>query len=195
MSDDVTAVVLVGGRSSRMGRDKALLVPDPAGGRPLVRIVLDAVSSVASSSLLAGRAIPGLDVPAITDHYFDAGPLGGITTALGEVRTELAVVAACDMPSISPSLLTLLVAHARADRDAAAVMCRTERGLEPLLSVWRPERALAPLRAAVGYGILALGEAVARIPGVVVLPPDDWRDADPEGRSFHNWNTPDDLPD
>ena len=59
MSDDVTAVVLVGGRSRRMGRDKALIVGD-ASGRTLTQLVLDALSGVASTALLSGRALPCL---------------------------------------------------------------------------------------------------------------------------------------
>jgi F420-dependent oxidoreductase-like protein len=169
-------------------------VPDPWDGRPLVRIVLDALAPVAPAALLAGRALQGIAVPAIDDRYFDAGPLGGITSALGEVDTDLAVVAACDMPSISTALVEMMVELARADPSLAVVMCRGERGLEPLLSVWRPARALLPLRAAVATGTLALREAVEGMPGLLVLPPEEWRTADPDGASFRNWNTPADLP-
>ena len=194
MSGEVTAVVLVGGRSRRMGRDKALLVLSAADGRTLSQVVLDALSSVAPSALLAGRALPGLDVPAVVDQYPDAGPLGGIVSALAAVRTELAVVAACDMPSIAPPLLALLVERARAGGDAAAVMCRSERGLEPLLAVWRVAVAEPVLRAALARGVRSLREAVAALPRVVVLAPQDWRAVDPDGASFRNWNEPGDLP-
>jgi molybdopterin-guanine dinucleotide biosynthesis protein A len=194
MSDDVTAVVLVGGRSRRMGRDKALIVADPAGGRTLTELVLDALSGVAAVALLSGRALPGLDVPAIADRYFDAGPLGGITSALAEVDTPLALLAACDMPSIVPALPRLLLDRARADAAAPAVMCRSDAGLEPLLSAWRPALALPVLRAALAGGVLSLHDAIGRLPHALVLPPDEWRRADPDAASFRNWNTPDDLP-
>ncbi|HXA29499.1 MAG TPA: molybdenum cofactor guanylyltransferase [Candidatus Angelobacter sp.] len=194
MSGDVTAVVLVGGRSSRMGIDKALIVPIGAGGRTLTELVLDALAVEADYTLLAGRALPELDVPAIPDRYFDAGPLGGITSALAEVDTPLALVAACDMPAIVPALLRLLLARARAEPQAAAVMCATGAGLEPLLSAWRPALALPGLRAAVATGVYSLRDAVGRLPLALVLPPEEWRGADPEGASFRNWNTPEDLP-
>lgn len=48
MSEDTTAVVLVGGRSRRMGRDKALLVPSAADGRTLTQMVLDALRPAAA---------------------------------------------------------------------------------------------------------------------------------------------------
>jgi molybdopterin-guanine dinucleotide biosynthesis protein A len=191
VSDDVTAVVLVGGRSTRMGRDKALILVD---GTPLAAHVVAALSPFAAHVLLAGRPLPGLDVPAITDQYPDAGPLGGIASALAAVQTPLALVAACDMPSIRPALLALLLDAARADPAAAAVMCRSDGGLEPLLSAWRPALALAPLRAALDSGTRSLREAVAALPHAAILPPARWRPTDPPGDSFRNWNTPTDLP-
>jgi len=191
VSDDVTAVVLVGGRSTRMGRDKAQLLLD---GRTLTEHVLAALSGVATRALLAGRALPGLDVPAVVDQYSDAGPLGGIASALDAVRTPLALVTACDMPSIRPALVALLLDAARAHPAAAAVMCRSEAGLEPLLSVWRPGLALPALRAALDAGVRSLRDAVARLSAAVVLAPDAWLAADPDGASFRNWNTPGDLP-
>jgi molybdopterin-guanine dinucleotide biosynthesis protein A len=194
VSGDVTAVVLVGGRSTRMGRDKALLVPDASGGRTLTQLVLDALSGVASSSLLAGRALAGVDVPAVSDQYSDAGPLGGIVAALTAVRTDLAVIAACDMPSIAPALVALLVERARARPDAAVVLCRTAAGMEPLLAVWRPALALPTLEAALADGVRPLRDAVSRLPRALVLPPEAWLPADPTGASFRNWNTPADLP-
>jgi molybdopterin-guanine dinucleotide biosynthesis protein A len=191
MSDDVTAVVLVGGRSTRMGRDKAALTLD---GRSLTQHVLDALSGVAAHPLLAGRSVPGVDVPAIADQYADAGPLGGIASALAQVATPLVIVAACDMPSIVPALPALLLARARDDATAASVMCRSDAGLEPLLSAWRPALALPPLRAALRDGVRSLRDAVALLPRTLVLAPEEWQQADPEGASFRNWNTPEDLP-
>ncbi len=194
MSDEVTAVVLVGGRSTRMGRDKALLVPDARDGRTLTQLVLDAVLLASPRALLGGRALPGLDVPAIPDQYPEAGPLGGIASALAAVDTPLALVAACDMPSIRLALLSLLLDAARADPRAAAVVCRSDAGLEPLLSVWRPALALPALRAALDAGVRSLRDALARLPHAVILPREAWRHADPDGASFRNWNTPNDLP-
>jgi molybdopterin-guanine dinucleotide biosynthesis protein A len=97
------------------------------------------------------------------------------------------------MPSISPALVGLLLDRAAARPDGLAVMCRGERGLEPLLSVWRP--AAAPLlRAALDDGVRSLHDAVELLPAVVVLAPEEWRHADPDGASFANWNSPGDVP-
>jgi molybdenum cofactor guanylyltransferase len=188
----ITAVVLVGGRSTRMGRDKATLVPDASDGRTLTQMVLDALSPPAEYALLAGRALPGLNVPAVVDQYADAGPLGGIAAALEAVHTELAVVAACDMPSIAPALVAHLVQRANERPDVLCVLCAGERDPEPLPSVWRPAAA-APLREALAAGVRSLRDAVDRLPHLVV-PLHEWRSLDPTGASFVNWNRPEDLP-
>jgi molybdopterin-guanine dinucleotide biosynthesis protein A len=186
-----TAVVLVGGASTRMGRDKALLVPPDGDPRPLARRVLDALLSVADNAVLAGRPLAGFDVPAVSDHNVGAGPLAGVAAALAAVGTPLAVVAACDMPSLQPALLRLLLRRAQDEPDALCVVCMGPRGMEPLLAVWRP--AAAPLLdAALGRGVRALRDAVAAVPHVLVAP-EHWRAADPTGLSFVNWNTPADL--
>ena len=191
--DEVTAVVLVGGGSVRMGRDKATLVPDDGDPRALAQRVLDTLSTVARHSLLAGPALPGLDhVPAVPDRNTTAGPLAGVTAALAVVRTPLAVVAACDMPSIVPALVADLLHRARANPQALCVLCATEQGPEPLLSVWRPAAAEL-LDAALDAGVRALRDAVARLPHVL-LTLAEWRVLDPAGASFANWNFPTDLP-
>ena len=193
MNPAVTAVVLTGGGSARMGRDKATLIPDARDGRTLTAMVLDALSPLAHVALLAGREVPGLDVPAVADQYTDAGPLGGIASALAEVQTDLAVVAACDMPSIVPALVQRMLQRAMRDPTATCVLCRSDRGLEPLLSVWRPRDAAPLLHAALRDGVRAVQEALARMPHVVI-DESEWRPLDPDGASFVNWNRPADLP-
>ena len=193
---DVVAVVLVGGRSARMGRDKATLVPEDGDPRPLGRRVLDALAPVTTRAVLAGTPrAAGLPphVPVIPDRNPGAGPLAAIAGALGSLPAhELAVVAACDLPGIVPALVAHLVRRARENPDALCVLCATERGPEPLLSVWRAGAA-AHLDAAVSSGVAALRDAIATMPHVVVAP-EEWRALDPAGASFANWNRPEDLP-
>jgi molybdopterin-guanine dinucleotide biosynthesis protein A len=191
--DRVTAVVLVGGASTRMGRDKATLVPGDGDPRMLVQRALDALSGCAGTALLAGAAIDGLDVAAVPDRNGPAaGPLAGIAAGLAAVQTDLAVVAACDMPSIAPPLVAHLLERAAADPHALCVLCASSRGLEPLLAVWRPTAAPL-LDDALQRGVRALHRVVAALPHIVVEP-QEWRRHDPDGASFVNWNTPADLP-
>jgi len=193
--ETVTAVILTGGRSTRMGRDKASLVPDVRDGRTLARIVLDSLMPVAAHALIAGAPVPDLShVAAIDDRNPGAGPLGAVAGALAQLPADhLVVVVACDMPSIAPALVAHLLQRAAADAESLCVLCTGERGLEPLLSVWRP-LAAPLLDAAISRGATALREGVAALPHTIVIEPGEWREHDPDGVSFANWNTPADLP-
>jgi len=105
----VSAVVLAGGMSRRLGRDKAV---EPLGGRPLIARVLSRVAQVTDETVVvvndATRAseLPlDRDVVAAVDRYPGAGSLGGIFTGLEAAQTDWALVVACDMPFLNVPLL------------------------------------------------------------------------------------------
>ena len=135
--------MLTGGRSSRMGRDKALL---PFRGGTLAQAVARAVAQAAGSATLVGdpESYGRLGFPVIADLYPGEGPLGGIVTALGHTAADWNLVTACDMPAITVELLdTLLVTAERLDADA--LVPAGPRHLEPLCAVYhqRAGRVLA----------------------------------------------------
>ena len=126
--------VLAGGRSSRMGCDKALL---PFRGGALVESVARAVRSAAGSAVLVGnpRLYEHLAFPAIPDLYPGTGPLGGILTALHHTSAESNLLAACDMPALSGEFLGVLIdATANDDADALVPIGPSGRP-EPLCAV------------------------------------------------------------
>ena len=98
--------VLAGGRSSRMGRDKALV---ELAGRPLIVWVLDVVRGAGLPARIAGaRNDLGNFAEMIPDREEDAGPLGGICTALAATEAELAVFLSVDLPLIPAKLIEYL---------------------------------------------------------------------------------------
>ena len=106
----VTGVILAGGMSTRLGRDKAV---EPLAGQPLIGRVLSMLSGVTDASVVvvndkhraAELPLPK-DVVVAVDAYPGSGSLGGIFTGLQAANTDWALVVACDMPFLNATLLT-----------------------------------------------------------------------------------------
>ena len=99
--------VLAGGRSSRMGRDKALV---DLAGRPLIVWAVDALKDAGLSARIAGaQSDLGKFAEVIRDREANAGPMAGICAALAVSETERAVILSVDMPLIPASLIEYLV--------------------------------------------------------------------------------------
>jgi len=127
--------VLVGGRSSRMGRDKALL---PFEGRTLAGHVAMVVREAAGSVTLIGppEAYASLGFPVISDNFPGAGPLAGIETALRATRAEWNLVTACDMPGLSVAFLRELLSQAASSQADCVLPCGPSGLPEPLCAVY-----------------------------------------------------------
>ena len=113
--------VLTGGRSSRMGTDKALL---EMGGRPLVLRVADQIGKVCGAVTLVGDPVKygSLGLPVIGDRYRDQGPLAGIEAALGATEADWNLIVACDMPGLEAGWIeTLFVVAEEGDGLDAVV--------------------------------------------------------------------------
>jgi molybdopterin-guanine dinucleotide biosynthesis protein A len=106
MINDCTAIILAGGDSRRMGRDKATL---PFAGTTLMQAVIATMQQLFPATLVSVRQIrPEIYLPQVCDTQADGGPLTGLVTTLSRVATPWAFVVACDMPFISPALVELL---------------------------------------------------------------------------------------
>ena len=183
-------VVLCGGRSSRMGSDKALV---PLRGRELLAHAVAALSEVCERVELACGTVPRYaeqGLPLLLDREPDLGPLGGIETALLAGPADIVLVIACDMPGVGPRELRALVERVRsADLDVCVL--RSERGVEPLCGAWRTTMS-HPVASALARGsrrvVSAFDEPLAagRAPRVGFLDV-----AAPE--CVRNLNTPADL--
>lgn len=184
--DDWSGVVLAGGRSRRMGRDKALLT---VGGRPLATVALDALRGAGASELLAVggdaavlAALAALGARPVPDRYPGEGPLGAIVTALQAASQEVVVVLACDLPLVDATAVRSLVDQLGPSADAAVPL--VDGRLQVLLAAYR-RRCLPALRAAFDAGTRAVHEAVAAL--------DLTHPELTDPRVAQNVNTPDDL--
>jgi molybdopterin-guanine dinucleotide biosynthesis protein A len=140
---DFSAFVLAGGRSSRMGTDKAFLQFD---GHALLARALDRLHALTPEVRIVGPAAKfALHGRVIEDTYPGRGPLAGIHAALSASPTDLNLILAVDLPFVTDSLLRFIVEQARAC-DAVVTVPRIGGGYQPLCAVYR--RAFAPLAAA-----------------------------------------------
>jgi molybdopterin-guanine dinucleotide biosynthesis protein A len=180
----VTGVVLAGGESRRMGRDKAFL---ELGGRPLIEIVVERMARVCAEVLVVAgdtRPYAGLGVAVVGDRFRGVGVLGGLHAGLEAAAHDLALAVGCDMPFLNPALLRVFVGWVEGF-DVA--LLRQGEQVEPLHAVYR-RTCLPAMEAAIRAG---QRRVISFFPQVRVryIPSDDVTPLDPALRSFRNVNT------
>ena len=180
--------ILTGGKSSRMGADKAFL---DFGSRTLLERAIAVVYETSPNLAIVGDPAKFAAYGSvIADLYPGCGPLAGIHGALLHSSAELNLMLAVDMPFVSRELLDFLFAAAN-ETDAIVVVPRTARGFQPLCAVYRRAFAAAAEEAlrAGNYKIDAVFAGVA----VRVIEEGELARAGFSERMFFNVNTPDDL--
>ena len=130
----VTAFILAGGKSSRMGADKAFL---QLGDETLLARALKLAGAVAGDVRIVGEArnFSGFG-RVVEDVYRDRGPLGGIHAALSSSVTELSLMLAVDLPFVGPKFLEYVLLRAR-ESGATVTVPRANSGLQPLCAAYR----------------------------------------------------------
>jgi molybdopterin-guanine dinucleotide biosynthesis protein A len=183
-----TAIVLAGGRSSRMGTPKALLLFD---NTPLIVHIVSTVRSLFTDIVVVaapGQDLPSMPVTLVRDEVAYQGPVGGIYYGLEAARGDVAFVTACDSAFLNPRLISHLVAQ-MSEHDA--VVPYWQGRFQPLHAVYR--RSVLPLLQAQ----LARGELrpVTLFDKVRTrrVDEEEIRRFDPDGASFFNMNTPEDY--
>jgi molybdopterin-guanine dinucleotide biosynthesis protein A len=174
--------VLVGGKSSRMGKDKASL---PFRGGALVEHVSAAVAEAAGNVTLVGppERYRGLDLKIIPDRIPGLGPLGGIHTALSASPAIWNLIVACDLPVVSGEFLKMLVAAAEVSGCDCLIPEGPSGRPEPLCAAYH-SRCLPAIGAALDRDVRKVTDALA---GLRIAP---W--SVPESFWFRNVNTPED---
>ncbi len=185
---DVTGVVLAGGRSSRYGKNKALVKVD---GIPLVERALRTMGTIFEHVIMITNTpseYAYLQVPMFQDIIKGLGPLGGIYTGLKVISNQAGFFVACDMPFLNPTLIQHMVAI-RDDFDA--VVPRIAGWIEALHGLYtiRCRGSIETLIQSGTYQIFQFFSSVS----VRFVDEDDIRKWDPDLRSFLNINTPDEL--
>jgi molybdopterin-guanine dinucleotide biosynthesis protein A len=157
---DVAAFVLAGGRSSRMGSDKALL---PFEGQTLLQRMLRTASQASNNVWIVGpKSSYAQFGDVVEDIYPGCGPLGGIQAALSATDTDLNLMLSADMPRMTPEFLRWLLAQARAAPEFIIVP-HAGGGAQPLCAVYR-RCALGAVEAALQKGEYKIGRLFSQVP-------------------------------
>jgi molybdopterin-guanine dinucleotide biosynthesis protein A len=181
------AVVLAGGKSLRLGRDKAAV---DVGGRSLLARMVNLARRFCPLTVVAGRDPAPLvaGVPWFLDDLPGIGPMGGIVTALERIGLPCLVLS-CDLPLLDEATLAKLLDawRARPEETVMTTFVQTWTGyIEALVAVYQPEAA-AVLRRANEKGCRKLSKAIpAALRHCVPYGAD-------ESRPFFNVNTQEDL--
>ena len=206
----VSALVLAGGQSRRMGRDKALLDFD---GAPLIARVIERVRRVCAEVIIVANDVEAytrFGVRVVTDFYPGKGSLGGVFSGLQAVDTDYALAVACDMPFLNHAVMRYLISlapeadvilpHAQdPSRNRMYSTKRTMRfnlrakeiDLHPTHAVYS-KRCLAPMGERVRAGELRLIGFLDTV-RVRIVEASEFDRFDPQHLSFFNVNTPENL--
>ena len=184
-----SAVILAGGQSRRMGRDKAWL---PLDGRPLLARQIELVRELGSSEVfISGRAdadYASFDCPVLTDRFADAGPLAGIERALDRATAPLVLVLAVDLPRMTDLMLQRLLAECS---PGIGVVPRVNRNLEPLAALY-PKAAQSIAVDLLQSGVRAVRRFAEHCEQAGLV---RFLDLETEALPcFSNWNRPEDIP-
>jgi len=186
--DDLSAFILAGGKSTRMGQDKAFLKVE---GMTLLERALALAGAVTSRVWIVGDAAKFSSAGnVVEDVYPDRGPLGGIHAALCVTETEFNLMLAVDLPFLDARFLQYLVTEAR---GSLAVVTVPESGgrLQPLCAIYRRQFAELAEQALL-KGENKVDALFARTETRVIVQ-SELSELGFHEKMFHNLNTPQDL--
>jgi molybdopterin-guanine dinucleotide biosynthesis protein A len=185
----LSIAVQAGGGSHRVGSDKALL---QLAGRPIIEHVLSRIDSLGDEILVTTNRPSDytfLGVRLVSDPVPGLGALNGLRTALDAARGASVLVLACDMPFLSRPLLGHIVSLAS---EADVVVPHYDGKFEPLHALYKKGTCLPAIEASLAAGERRLTSFYPQI-HMHPVGKSDLSRLDPNGLSFFNINTPEDL--
>ncbi len=189
---DISCIVLAGGKSLRLGRDKVL---ETVGNRNLLQRVVNNISSFDSDIIIVTAikqsvpqfiSYPRLRI--VTDIYPGKGPLGGIYTGLAASDSLYNLVVACDMPFLNQALLRYMI---QLSTNFDLVVPRLGNTVEPLHAIYSKD-CLTPIEYLLKQGELEIIQLLTLVK-VRYVEADEINRFDPDHLSFFNINTEADL--
>jgi len=169
---EITSIIIAGGRSSRMGTNKALLT---LNGMSVIERMIEELNPVSQRILIAGgqhHDYNHLGLEVVSDHYQDMGPLAGLHAGLSASMTEWSLAVACDMPFVHRGVFEAIAERAVQVREEnasieqegriQAIIVKASGRIQPLLAAYSRD-VLLGLQLALENGKLRMGEWVASL--------------------------------
>ncbi len=184
MPGDISAIILAGGKSSRMGVNKALL---RLGGRSIVEIIIDKLADIFEEIIVTTKSkdlYSPLKVKVVEDMSADYNSLLGIHTGLLNSDNFYNFVIACDMPFLNPPLIRYMI---KQRIGYEVIIPKIDEHLEPLHAIYSKE-CLKPIEGLLSNGDLKIINFFPQV-RVRYISRDEIICFDPEFKSFFNLNT------
>ena len=131
----LSVYILAGGKSSRMGTDKGLVM---LGERPMIDHILTPMNTLSDRVIIVSNnpQYEAFGVRLIPDTLEDLGPAGGILSALQDSETDLNLLVSCDMPGINGAAANFLIQHSP---DFQIILPEYQGRIEPLFGIYKKE--------------------------------------------------------
>ena len=187
---ETTIVIQAGGKSSRMGRDKGLV---SFGKGTLLEFILAQVEDISKEKFIISNnleAYSGFGLPVYPDVIPEIGALGGVYSALYHAKTDNILLLAVDMPFVNQDLIRYLLRLAE-DADVVIPRMAGTGYLEPFRAIYS-RRCLEPIKQMIDAGerkVISFFDLVK----VRNVEQEEIAQYDPEGKTFMNVNTPQEL--
>ena len=131
--DDITGIILAGGKSSRMGQDKGLLI---LNGKPMIQHVIDRLEELNLSRILIvsnNSNYAQFPYLVVEDVIVEKGPLGGIHAGLLHSKTNTNLILSCDTPNVTTELLDYLISKSK---NEAVTIAEFNGKEHPLIGIY-----------------------------------------------------------
>ncbi|NOT50426.1 MAG: molybdenum cofactor guanylyltransferase [Chitinophagaceae bacterium] len=170
LEKNITAIILAGGKSSRMGTEKGLVI---FNGKPLVQHVIDALKKITDNIIIITQdpAYSTFGLSCYPDIYKDKGALGGIYTGLVNSPSQKNIVVGCDMPFLSQNILNGLISGS-GGVDVLLTMHKDKA--EPLCSIY-DKSCIPHFKNLIEKDQLKITDAMAGLkPGTISFDKEEW---------------------
>ena len=187
-NEDITGIILCGGKSIRMGENKAFIQIE---GVPIINRIFDLFKVLFREVIIVTNQkdlFSDFDSKIYSDLIPGKGALGGLYTGILLSSFQYCFCVACDMPFIQKPLVQYLIENID---DADVIVPQTKDGLEPLHAIYS-KNCVKPIRKMIDEGKSKIVDIYDQVK-VKIVDEKDFLRFDPGGESFINVNTPEEL--